>query len=208
MFSWGTREAKNPNKSFKKPEGEAARDEKSIQWTFDIFQTAVQPASPEEENFWKKTIEEFLKPMKQTAEEENVMKKDLQWMKIGAIIVLFLAYIGYILLMILKKASEFLLLLLFNFHHNSLCQAYPLPSHLSVNWELCSTHEPMDFIDMSLFAFVFAVTGFLIVGTFLHRVETLGHIIRTTSVRKKSSDEEGKQKNTVAVTHVDIDVMA
>merc|ERR1711963_954146 len=35
--SWGTREAKNPNKSFKKPEGAAARDEKSIQWTFDIF---------------------------------------------------------------------------------------------------------------------------------------------------------------------------
>ena len=66
----------------------------------------------------------------------------------------------------------------------------------------------MDFIDMSLFGFVFAVTGFLIVGTFLHRVETLGHIIRTTSVRKKSSGEEGKQKNTVAVTHVDSDVMA
>ena len=43
--------------------------------------------------------------MKQTAEEENVMKKDLRWMKIGAIIVLSLAYIGYILLMILKKAS-------------------------------------------------------------------------------------------------------
>ena len=44
--------------------------------------------------------------MKQTAEEENVMKKDLRWMKIGAIIVLSLAYIGYILLMILKKASD------------------------------------------------------------------------------------------------------
>ena len=96
----------------------------------------------------------------------------------------------------------------FNFYQNSLCQAYPLPSHLSVNWELCSTNEPMDFIDMSLFGFVFAVTGFLIVGTFLHRVETLGHIIRTTSVRKKSSGKEGKQKNTVAVTHVDSDVMA
>ena len=144
--------------------------------------------------------------MKQTAEEENVMKKDLRWMKIGAIIVLSLAYIGYILLMILKKASG-----KFNFHSFSItifCQAYPLPSHLSVNWKLCSTNEPMDFIDMSLFAFVFAVTGFLIVGTFLHRVETLGHIIRTTSVRKKSSGKEGKQKNTVAVTHVDSDLMA
>ena len=43
--------------------------------------------------------------MKQTAEEENVMKKDLRLMKVGAIIVLFLAYVGYILLMILKKAS-------------------------------------------------------------------------------------------------------
>ena len=62
---------------------------------------------------------------------------------------------------------------------------------------------------MSLFGFVFAVTGFLIVGTFLHRVETLGHIIRTTSVRKKkSSGDEGKQKNTIAVTHVDSDLMA
>ena len=81
-----------------------------------------------------------------------------------------------------------------------------MPSHLSVNWELCSTSEPMDFIDISLFAFVFAVSGFLIVGTFLHRAETLAHIIRTTSVRKKI--KEGKEENTVAVTHVDSDVMA
>merc|ERR1719295_430362 len=109
------------------------------------------------------------------------MKKDLRLMKVGAIIVLSLAYIGYILLMILKKS-------------------YPFPSHLTVNWQLCSDTEPMDFIDMSLFAFVFAVTAFLIVGTFLHRVETLGHIIRTTSVRKKSTSREGKQKDTVAVT--------
>merc|ERR1711962_382072 len=187
--SWGTREAKNPNKSFKKPEGAAARDEKSIQWTFDIFQNPVQPASPEEENFWKKTIEEFLKPRKPTEEEEDVMKKDLRLMKIGAIIVLSLFYIGYVLLMVLKKE-------------------YPLPSHLSINWKLCSSNEPMDFIDMSLFAFVFAVTGFLIVGTFLHRVETLSHIIRTTSVRKKSSDEEGKIEDTVTVSHVDTDIMA
>ena len=43
--------------------------------------------------------------MKQAAEDEKVMKKDLRLMKIGAIIVLFLAYVGYILLMILKKAS-------------------------------------------------------------------------------------------------------
>ena len=77
-----------------------------------------------------------------------------------------------------------------------------------MNWELCSTTEPMDFIDMSLFAFVFAVTGFLIVGTFLHRAETLAHIIRTTSVRKKSTSKEETQKNTVAVTHVDGDVVA
>ena len=77
-----------------------------------------------------------------------------------------------------------------------------------MNWELCSSNEPMDFIDMSLFAFVFAVTAFLIVGTFLHRVETLAHIIRTTSVRKKSCSEEGKQKSTVAVTHLDTDIMA
>ena len=104
VLSWGTREAKNPNKSFKKPEGDSARDEKTIEWTFDIFQTPVQPSSPEEENFWKKTIAEFLKPLKPTAEEENVMKKDLRMMKVGAIIVLSLAYIGYILLMILKKA--------------------------------------------------------------------------------------------------------
>ena len=66
----------------------------------------MQPASPEEENFWKKTIEEFLKPRKPTEEEEDVMKKDLRLMKIGAIIVLSLFYIGYVLLMVLKKASS------------------------------------------------------------------------------------------------------
>ena len=143
--------------------------------------------------------------MKPTAEEENVMKKDLRLMKVGAIIVLSLAYIGYILLMILKKASDLFVLL--NLYENS-SQSYPFPSHLTVNWQLCSDTEPMDFIDMSLFAFVFAVTAFLIVGTFLHRVETLGHIIRTTSVRKKSTSREGKQKDTVAVNRVEGDVMA
>ena len=51
--------------------------------------------------------------MKQTAEEENVMKKDLRLMKVGAIIVLFIAYIGYILLMVLKKVKK---MLLFNFN--------------------------------------------------------------------------------------------
>ena len=120
FISWGTREAKNPNKSFKKPEGAAARDEKSIQWTFDIFQNPVQPASPEEENFWKKTIEEFLKPRKPTEEEEDVMKKDLRLMKIGAIIVLSLFYIGYVLLMVLKKASSKIMFAQFSKHPSRL----------------------------------------------------------------------------------------
>ena len=71
--------------------------------------------------------------MKQTAEEENVMKKDLRLMKVGAIIVLFIAYIGYILLMVLKKASEIFVVVHFQFL-TELSPAEPSLCELGVMW--------------------------------------------------------------------------
>ena len=48
----------------------------------------------------------------------------------------------------------------------------------------------MDFIDISLFIFVTGITLFLLLGTFLHRIETLSHIVQTTPVIKKKTEPE------------------
>ena len=183
--SWGTREQKNPNKSFRKPSGgNSETEQRDRRWTLDIFPQPVDRASEEVEVFWNTAIREFLKPMKLTEKEEDVMKKDLRLMKIVSMIVLFSSYLGYTLLMILKKA-------------------YPFPSHLTVNIALCGSGELLDFIDVVLFLFVSSVIFFLLVGTFLHRAETLAHIIRTTRVRKKKSP--GCQEDVIHVIHVDED---
>ena len=188
-ISWGTREQKNPAKSFKKQNGEGMEiEEKDKQWTFDIFTQPVEKASESAEVFWKSTIEQFLKPMKLTGAEEDVIKKDLRMMKMVTMGVLFLSYLAYSLLMILKKE-------------------FPLPRRLPVNLSICGAEEPMDFIEVTLFLFMSAVLGFLLVGTVLHRAETLGHIIRTTRVRKVrgGADNSGA---TLDVTHVQGDVFA
>ena len=190
--SWGTREEKNPNMSFRKQsEGNSETEKGDRRWTLDIFPQPVERASEEVEVFWNTTIQEFLKPMKLTEKEEDVMKKDLRLMKIVSMIVLFSSYIGYTLLMILKVA-------------------YPFPSRLTVNLALCGSSERLDFIDMGLFLLVLSVIFFLLVGTFLHRAETLAHIIRTTRVRKKKSPgcQEDTQSATVDVVHVDADYLA
>lgn len=183
--SWGTREQKNPDKSFRKPEDEEQRNPEAKHWTLDIFSKPVEMAPEEVENFWNMTIKEFLKPITLNEDQEHVMKKDLKVMKLVCVIVLFTTNFGYSLLMMLKKA-------------------FPLPSNLTINLEFCGTHEPVDIIDISLFVFVSGIILFLVIGTLLHRAETLAHIIRTTSVRKKTWDP----KPIMVINHLDSNVMA
>ena len=162
--SWGTREVKKTHQSIKKAEAGEVTDAR-LNWTLDTFEKPVKMASKEEEHFWNRTIEEFLKPTKLTEEQENIMKQDLKFMKRVSIIVLFTTNIGFSLAMVLK-------------------QAFPFPSKLAIDIVFCGTHEPVDFVDLTLFCFVSIVILFLLVGTIVHRAETLSHIVRTTSLSR------------------------
>ena len=175
--SWGTREVKNTaeaDENTEKIDNEKTNDFQQItEWTFDIYKKNVQMASNEIENFWNKTIETFLKPSKLKEEQEKVIKKDLRIMKIVSVLVLFSTNVGYSLLMILKMS-------------------FPLPSKWAIGITFCTTSENVDFIDVSLFVFVTVITLFLLLGTFLHRMETLSHIVRTTTVIKKKTVHEAE----------------
>ena len=149
---------------------EDIKEEKLAQvnnWTFDIYENSVSMASLELQNFWNKTIETFLKPSKLKEEEENVIKRDLKLMKIGAVILLGSSNIAYSLLMILKYE-------------------FPLSTTWTVGITFCQTEQQVDFIDISLFVFVMGVTLSLLLGTFLHRMDTLSHIVQTTPIMKNT----------------------
>ena len=130
-------------------------------------------ASSEVEHFWNKTIETFLKPSKLKKEQENIMKRELKIMQIVSVLVLGSTNIGYSLLMTLKMS-------------------FPFPSSWAIGITFCSSSENVDFIDISLFVFVTVITLFLLLGTFLHRMETLSHIVQTTPVIKKKTVSEAE----------------
>ena len=178
--SWGTREQKNSAEERRKTEKiETKEVHEKTEWTFNNYSNPVQMASKEVENFWNKTIETFLKPSKQNEEEEKVIRKDLKIMKIVSVLVLFSSNIAFSLMMVMKKA-------------------FPLPRRWTVGITFCTTKEHVDFIDISLSVFVTGITLFFCIGSFLHRMETLSHIVRTTSVLKKKTLQE-VETGTVAV---------
>lgn len=169
--SWGTREVKSNAEEVEKEEIENIHP--VDEWTFDIYKNKVQMASSEVENFWNKTIETFLKPSKLKEEQENIIKRDLKIMKIVSVLVLGSTNIGYSLLMTLKMS-------------------FPFPSSWAIGITFCSSSDNVDFIEISLFVFVTVITLFLLLGTFLHRMETLSHIVQTTLVIKKKTASEAE----------------
>ena len=183
--SWGTREVKI-DPTVEENNKEDLKDEKLApvnNWTFDIYENSVSMASLELQNFWNKTIETFLKPSKLKEEEENIIKRDLKMMKISAVILLGTSNIAYSLLMILKYE-------------------FPLSSPYTVGITFCQTEEQVDFIDISLFVFVTGVTLCLLLGTFLHRMETLSHIVQTTPIIKNTGVDRNQLREENEVTYL------
>merc|ERR1711915_57159 len=175
--SWGTREVKPTTENAEK-KLEVKQKEKGpvSQWSFDVYDKRVENASVEVEHFWNKTIEVFLKPSKLKEEQEAVIKRDLKLMKIGAVIALGISNIGYSVIMILKMEIT-------------------LPDWLTIGIKFCVSDHQVDYIDISLFVFVTVITSFLMIGTFLHRMETLSHIVMTTPVIKKKTSDVGEKSN-------------